>query len=315
MTEMVTGPIGAGSAPQLYVDGPAPKEAPYVVSPPLVLDEAVPKWSFHALDGSASYVFDRNPNKAGPTFATRDLDWNLARGAGGGTFTGTRAPRTPVRWNFSGVLHTESQYDAFTEWVARKRQMRIVTDLGEVHLARLLSFAPVQVPGRNPWRHTYDITALLYDEIRPAGDLSTFITGPGGGGGAYVNPYRMQITGERLFTRVMVELMSYPPPTYAFWQMAVRWTVDQGAYQPPFWQIQDQLYPGTERYAVVAVRAFEPHGGSYAGDGVTLRLQAVGGDLLHLGAPSQVASITHVTGSGPSATTLAEDNRVRFIAA
>lgn len=102
--------------------------------PPTLRSPAPARWRLETLDGARSYTLMRNPNAAASPFATRDITWNNNRGQ----FTGTRAPRTPVRWQFSGVLHDQADYDALLAWrrkirggaIGRCRRLRL---LGEGH--------------------------------------------------------------------------------------------------------------------------------------------------------------------------------------
>lgn len=118
------------------------------------------RWTLN--DGTTTYTFGVNPNKADslePTQATT-FDWAPSLG-----FVGNHKGKTPTPWSFSGDIRDQAMYDSLLSWVAKKNKVTLTTDLGEVLTVRLLSFAPDRKgPYRYaaPFHHTYTIKTLIY---------------------------------------------------------------------------------------------------------------------------------------------------------
>lgn len=123
----------------------------------------VTRWRLESLDGQESYEFAINPNDQSSPIPTRDIQWSWTRAG----FTGLRAGRGPHRWEFSGVLRSKAQFDAFKYWVGRKEKVRLTDDLGRGYLLRLMSFKPRQEGGYRganvPWRHEYSMECLVFE--------------------------------------------------------------------------------------------------------------------------------------------------------
>lgn len=67
------------------------------------------------------------------------------------------------QWNFSGVLHTQQQYQEMRDWVYN-RNLSVLTDhLNRSFNVRLTSFNATRAPWRHyPWRHKYTVSAITY---------------------------------------------------------------------------------------------------------------------------------------------------------
>lgn len=108
------------------------------------------------------YDFEMSPNQAASPWAVRQVTYVPQRDGG---YVGWRAGREPVQWQFGGTLRTRHQLEQLRAWVARPERVLLVTDLGEVHIVRLLTLVFQQKGGgNNPDRGTWTITCLLYDE-------------------------------------------------------------------------------------------------------------------------------------------------------
>lgn len=134
-------------------------------------------------DGVVTYAFQINPNAAENLLPSRDIRWDYNRNKG---FSGTRAPRRPVPWSFSGVLRSQAQHDDLLLWLNKRVRLTLTTDLGQTLTVRLTAFKPSQQTGGAsalPWRMTYSMSCLISSDepaTQPAPDNFTVaeITAP-----------------------------------------------------------------------------------------------------------------------------------------
>lgn len=119
------------------------------------------RWTFATLTGSESDVFEVSPNAQDSPLSSRAMTWDFHPQLG---WSGHREPRAPTPWTFSGVLHSQAQYDALLTWVSKKVKIVITDDRSERLVVRLLKFEPTQEAGqRNAWRMTYTMRALIFE--------------------------------------------------------------------------------------------------------------------------------------------------------
>lgn len=122
---------------------------------------AVTKWTFY--DGSDTYTFEINPNEGGSPARKKTISYKSTAAPDGKTliFEGRDQPPTI---QFSGILLTEAQYDAFEEWWDKRQQVRVTDDLGREYWIYIDSFDPKRVRARSyPWKHQFSITATILD--------------------------------------------------------------------------------------------------------------------------------------------------------
>lgn len=120
---------------------------------------SVVRWTFQTLSGSETYTLEINPNSTTTPVRTRAITWTATRAG----FTGIKAAKLPIPWEFSGVLRSMTQFDAFLAWVTKDERVRVTTHLGQQYIVRFQGFKP-ESGGRKqaPSRHTYVISALVY---------------------------------------------------------------------------------------------------------------------------------------------------------
>lgn len=147
------------------------------------------RWILETLDGAEQYTFPINPSSQDSPHPSDDVSWSCNTQPTQATFAGLRTPAQPVDWSFTGVLRTQAQYDDMLAWAGRRTKLRLITDLPETLIVRLLGFAPERTgpPRRNVlWRHTYQVKAKVYsyDSGIPAGVTaprgSTVVAAPTG---------------------------------------------------------------------------------------------------------------------------------------
>lgn len=141
------------------------------------------RWTFTDPVAGDSYTMDMNPN------AMSSLGGPLQVRAAGimpkGKVLLYGRPALPTDWEFTGVLRTQAQYEAFVDWMDRPNRIHLTDHLGRTLTIQMKSFAPVGGRARRgvPWRHTYSIKALVFSVVNgPIGDflLDSFDTAPTG---------------------------------------------------------------------------------------------------------------------------------------
>lgn len=123
----------------------------------------VVKWKFEDPVELETYIFEISPNDGGSPAYTKNIMSQNTVAPGGKTllFEGADAVS---EMNFSGILLSEEQYDAFATWWAKRRQIKVTDDLGREYWIYITKFEPKRVRARShPWKHTYSITATILD--------------------------------------------------------------------------------------------------------------------------------------------------------
>lgn len=133
------------------------------------MSTAVVRWHLREIAGSDTYTFEINPNAQRSPYNSRGVRWKYHPLKG---FSGTRDARLPFAWGFSGVLRSKEQYDALVLWANKRVKLVLTDDRGDQFVIRITEFKPTQEAGARlrhaPWRHTYEVSAFVYDEEIPA---------------------------------------------------------------------------------------------------------------------------------------------------
>lgn len=117
------------------------------------------RWKFETLDGLDSYTFEMNPNQMDSPLLERTIDSHVV--GIDGKLRGFRKDQAKT-WSFSGALHTQSQYEAFEQWLHSGR-IYLTDHLNRKFLVRLTNFDPTRGgTRRTPWRHTYVVSVTTY---------------------------------------------------------------------------------------------------------------------------------------------------------
>jgi hypothetical protein len=140
----------SGSFAQMYFTNPGGTFSPV-------------RWQFNDLADGTSYVFEINPNADGSPQRRRNLTAVPTTAADGApvVFEGTTGPPTG---QFSGVLHSQAQYDAFVTWFKKRTIVQISDDLGRWQRVYITSFKPTAAFSyRHPNRAKYTVTYIVVD--------------------------------------------------------------------------------------------------------------------------------------------------------
>lgn len=115
-------------------------------------------WTFEDVHASEVYELEINPQEHTLPAWGRILTSQPNAVGSGILFQGRDVVETMT---LSGTLLTEEQYNAFRDWDAKKKQIKITDDLGRVFWAYLTGFSPNRVKSNQyPWRHTFTVQAV-----------------------------------------------------------------------------------------------------------------------------------------------------------
>jgi len=124
---------------------------------------AVVKWTFFDPTADVTYTFEINPNAGGSPPYKRNLAYQATAAADGQTlvFEGRAAPQ---EIEFSGVILTQSAFDAFVTWFNVKNQVKLTDDLLREFWVVISEFTPTRQRAHSyPWKHSYTAKATIVD--------------------------------------------------------------------------------------------------------------------------------------------------------
>lgn len=124
---------------------------------------AVVKWRFEDPVLLETYIFEVNPNDGGSPQYAKNLIYTNTSAPDGAViaFEGREKPKV-LEW--SGILLTEDQFNAYVEWYLKKYQIIVTDDLGREFSVIIESFAPKrQRAVHYPWKHSYSVKATIVD--------------------------------------------------------------------------------------------------------------------------------------------------------
>lgn len=125
---------------------------------------SVTKWTFTDPVTSAGYTFIINPSEGGSPSYEKNIQYQNTA-APDGKVLSFEGRDNPKRLEFSGVLFTEAEYDAFVEWWDKRYQVVITDDLGRTFTILIESFVPKRERAvHSPWKHSYDVIATIVDD-------------------------------------------------------------------------------------------------------------------------------------------------------
>lgn len=122
---------------------------------------AVVKWRFYDPVTLDEYIFEVNPNDGGSPQYAKNIVYSNTSAPDGLViaFEGREKPQT-LEW--SGILLTETQFNAYVEWYQKKYQVRVTDDLGREFFLIIESFSPQrQRAVHHPWKHSYNVKATI----------------------------------------------------------------------------------------------------------------------------------------------------------
>lgn len=124
---------------------------------------AVVRWVFEDPVTLDSYTFAVNPSEGGSPAFNKNITYQVTAAPDGKviSFEGRDHPRT---LEFSGVLFTEAEFDAFHEWWDKRYQVNVTDDLGRTFTIQINTFEPQRRRAiQHPWKHDYRISATIVD--------------------------------------------------------------------------------------------------------------------------------------------------------
>jgi hypothetical protein len=124
---------------------------------------AVVRWVFEDPNTLDTYEFAINPSEGGSPSYNKTITLQATSAPDGKvvSFEGRDQPQT---LEFSGVLFTEAEFNAFVEWWNKRYQIKVTDDLGRIFWIQINSFNPTRKRAmQHPWKHDYNITATVVD--------------------------------------------------------------------------------------------------------------------------------------------------------
>jgi hypothetical protein len=123
----------------------------------------VVRWVFEDPNTLDTYEFAINPSEGGSPSYDKTISYQATSAPDGKlvSFEGRDQPQTI---EFSGVLFTEAEYNAFVEWWDKRYQVQVTDDLGRSFYIQINSFTPTRKRAiQHPWKHDYTVTATVVD--------------------------------------------------------------------------------------------------------------------------------------------------------
>lgn len=123
----------------------------------------VVRWRFEDPLSLEVHTFEINPSEGGsPSFSKQFQTQNTS--APDGKTLIFEGRDTVQRLEFEGTILSEDEYNTFAEWFDKRRQIKIIDDLGREFWVLIESFSPTRVRAASrPWKHTYKVTAIIVD--------------------------------------------------------------------------------------------------------------------------------------------------------
>lgn len=131
------------------------------------------RWQFYDPETGDLYSFEMNPNKMTTPHRPDNVRifsaYDVPRTTNvGGTWSRVlMGKREPFQWQFSGRFRSETQYEAFVEWLGKHTLIHVKDHFERTFLVRLTD---LELEERKPtryrdWRFQYTFTAYMHGEL------------------------------------------------------------------------------------------------------------------------------------------------------
>lgn len=123
----------------------------------------VVRWQFFDPVLDETLTMELNPNSGGSPSFDKTITEEATTAPDGQTiiFEGQDPPQK-LEW--SGVILTQTHYEAYATWYQKRRQIKLTDDLGREFWIYITSFAPKRVRKRTvPWFHEFTCRATILD--------------------------------------------------------------------------------------------------------------------------------------------------------
>lgn len=115
------------------------------------------KWRFTDPTNSTTYIFEISPNDGGTPSRKKQIFYSKTTAPDGINIT-MEGRDEPANGSFSGVLLSQTQFDAFNTWYEKRHQIQVTDDLNRTMTIYITGFdAKRKFSTSHPWRHTYTI--------------------------------------------------------------------------------------------------------------------------------------------------------------
>lgn len=135
----------------------------------------VVRWTFRDVWGTGGteqvYTFEINPNEGGSPTIQKNIAVATNVGPNRGAILQEGQNTAPVL-NFSGVLITQTHYEALETWFDKKILLELKDDLGRTFRGVFSSFEPTRVrKPYNPWYHSYTAQFTVFGYKNASGQI------------------------------------------------------------------------------------------------------------------------------------------------
>jgi len=122
-------------------------------------------WEFTDLVTNDTYSLPVNPNDGGSPSFRKNISYQVTAAPDGKVLM-FEGRDEPMQSQFSGVILTEEQYEAFVEWYSKRHQIKIKDDLGREFVCYITSFDPKRKRSAlHPWKHDYTCEYTIIDWV------------------------------------------------------------------------------------------------------------------------------------------------------
>lgn len=122
------------------------------------------KWQFSDTETAQSYTFEISPREGGNRSRKKNIQTQSSLSGTGQTIL--YEGRDEVEsFDFSGVLLTQAQHDAFIEWFNKRNKINVTDEAGNTTTVYITEYSPTRGPKHSHLdRKTYNIRALVIED-------------------------------------------------------------------------------------------------------------------------------------------------------
>lgn len=123
----------------------------------------MPKWSFYDPEDLSTYTFEINPVEADMPALEKNV--SVLNPTAGNAVLTEGADKERIG-DFSGVILTQTEYDAMVLWFNKRYPIQFTDDLGRtfsVYITQLDATRERAV--HSPWKHSYTVRYILLEEL------------------------------------------------------------------------------------------------------------------------------------------------------
>lgn len=123
------------------------------------------RWTFQDTDTLETYELELNPSEGGTPGREKPLNY-VSTSAPDGTAIIFEGQEQPKEVTVSGVILTETHFNAIVAWYERRVPILLTDDLSRQYRIYIKAFEPKRVRAiQHPWKHDYQMTYVVLEEL------------------------------------------------------------------------------------------------------------------------------------------------------